>query len=71
VTFRRVAAIGLPAIAVLAALVIHRPRHRPSPAATDQPDTGWDLADDLTQAAANALPDESGACNIPIPQPER
>ncbi len=62
---RRVAAVSLPVIAAVAALVIRRQRHRTSLAAADQRDIGWDLADDFTQAAANSLPDESGAFNIP------
>jgi len=64
-----VAAISLTAIAAVAALVIHRRRHLRSPAAADQRDMGWDLADDFTQAVANSLPDESGAFNIPPRRP--
>jgi hypothetical protein len=46
---------------IAAGLVIGRRRHRASTAAASERNTEWTLVDDFTQAAANALPDESGA----------
>jgi len=55
--------IAVGAIAGLAgAFVIGRIRRdRTSAPGPDRQEVGWDLLDDFTQAAANALPHESGA----------
>jgi hypothetical protein len=61
-------ALGLAAIAALAAAWTVRDRRRRTPPhAPTARDLGWDLADDIKQAVANSLPHESGAFNAPRP----
>jgi hypothetical protein len=63
-TFGRVAVGSLAVISGVFAAVLIRHWWRSAPDIAGY-DPGWDLPDDLIQAAANALPHESGAFNIP------
>ena len=65
-TVQRIAVMSAFAITASIAIgyVLRRSRHRSSPTPIRR-DMEWDLADDITQAVANALPHESGAFNIP------
>jgi hypothetical protein len=67
--YSRAAWIALGAVAGIAGAAairrLRRGRRLVLPA--KQRDTMWDLPDDLTQAVANALPDEFGAFNTPQP----
>ena len=66
--YSRAAWIALGAVAGIAgAAVIGRLRRgRRLALLATQRDTVWDLPDDLTQAVANALPEEFGAFDTPV-----
>lgn len=65
--YSRAAWVGLAIAGSIAGAVVidHLRRNRRSSIGRSKEDVEWDLADDFTQAVANALPHESGAFNVP------